>query len=283
MPLLGYTSGMRAQCVSFLSDYGLEDGFVAACHGVLLRRAPGMPIIDITHLVPPGDVRRAAVVLAQTLPFLPPGVHLAVVDPGVGTTRRAIVIEAAAGVLVGPDNGVLSWSIDPLGGARAAYEIRRDALGVHVVSATFHGRDLFAPAAAELARGSAAAAIGSRIELDSIVRLPSPVCRETPDGLETEVLTVDRFGNLQLAADAAAAAGAGVTVGENVTLAAGASTVSVRHATTFGDVAPGEPVLFVDSAGLLALAVRDGRASDRFRLRPGDVVRMAPARDTPGF
>ncbi len=107
-------------CISFLTDYGLEDGFVAACHGVAARIVPGIRLIDITHLVPPGDVRRGAAVLAQTLPYLPPGVHVAVVDPGVGTARRGVAVAAGDSILVGPDNGLLSWAVGRQGRRRPA-------------------------------------------------------------------------------------------------------------------------------------------------------------------
>src|ERR1700732_5461600 len=107
-------------CITFLTDYGLEDGFVAACHGVAARISPGIRLIDITHLVPPGDVRRGAAVLAQTLPYMPPAVHVAVVDPGVGTARRRVAVAAGDCILVGPDNGLLSWAVAAPGGARSA-------------------------------------------------------------------------------------------------------------------------------------------------------------------
>src|SRR5580704_13028542 len=112
--------------LSFLTDYGLEDGFVAACHGVAARIAPATRIIDITHLVPPGDVRRGAAVLAQTVTSMPPAVHVAVVDPGVGTARRAIAVRAGDGILVGPDNGLLSWAIGALGGVRCAFALTNE-------------------------------------------------------------------------------------------------------------------------------------------------------------
>jgi S-adenosylmethionine hydrolase len=260
-----------AECISFLTDYGLADGFVAACHGVLLRRAPGVPVLDVTHLVPPGDVRRGAVVLAQTLPYLPRGVHLAVVDPGVGTERRGLVLEADRGTLVGPDNGLLPWAADALGGIRRAYDLRPGALGVEAVSPTFHGRDLFAPAAGELARGRPAAELGSQVDPDTVVRLPHPVCRVTGGEVTAEVVTVDRFGNVQLAADRSAVERAGWVLGDPVRT----GDVVARYGTTFGSVGPGEPVAYLDSAGLLSLAVRDGRADELFGVRPGELVRLS--------
>src|SRR5271169_3510135 len=115
-------------CLSLLTDYGLDDGFVAACHGVAARIAPGARIVDITHLVPPGDVRRGAAVLAQTVPYLPPGVHVAVVDPGVGSSRRGVAVEAGDSLFVGPDNGLLSWAVTAAGGAVRAFSLTNSKL-----------------------------------------------------------------------------------------------------------------------------------------------------------
>src|SRR5581483_121446 len=126
------------ESLTFITDYGLEDGFVAACHVVAARIAPGIRIIDITHLVPPGDVRRGAAVLAQTIPYLPPAVHVAVVDPGVGTARRGVAVEAGGSVLIGPDNGLLSWAVAAVGGATRAWQLTNGDLWLHLVSQTFH-------------------------------------------------------------------------------------------------------------------------------------------------
>src|SRR5216683_7537387 len=127
------------RCLTFLTDYGLEDGFVAACHGVAARIAPEVRVIDITHLVPPGDVRRGAAVLAQAVPYLPPGVHVAVVDPGVGTARRGVAVEAGESVFVGPDNGLLSWAVTALGGPSRAIHLTNSELWLDPVAPTFHG------------------------------------------------------------------------------------------------------------------------------------------------
>ena len=143
----------RFRYLSFLTDYGLDDGFVAACHGVAARIAPHAGIIDVTHLVPPGDVRRGAAVLAQTVPYLPPAVHVAVVDPGVGTARRGVAVAAGDSVFVGPDNGLLSWAVTASGGAARAFSLTNRALWLASVAATFHGRDIFMPVAAHLADG----------------------------------------------------------------------------------------------------------------------------------
>ena len=140
-------------CLTFLTDYGLDDAFVAVCHGVAAQIAPDARVIDISHLVPPGDIRRGAAVLAQAVPYLPAAVHVAVIDPGVGTQRRAIAVEAGGSVFVGTDNGLLTWAIAAAGGARRAVELSNRGLWRDPVSATFHGRDIFMPAAAWLATG----------------------------------------------------------------------------------------------------------------------------------
>jgi S-adenosylmethionine hydrolase len=264
---------VRAECVSFLTDYGLEDGFVAACHGVLMRRAPGVPVVDVTHLVPPGDIRRGAALLAQTLPYLPAGVHLAVVDPAVGTDRRPVVVETGHGPLVGPDNGVLTWAAEALGGVRGVYVVRPETLGAGVASGTFHGRDVFAPAAGDLARGRPVHDLATPADPSSLVTLPTPVCRPAAGGVEVEVLTVDRFGNVQFAAGPSAVA---ASVGDRVQVCSPLGVVLARYGTTFGSVRPGEPVLYVDSASLLALAVRDGSAAALLGVRPGDVLLLRP-------
>jgi S-adenosylmethionine hydrolase len=261
--------------VSFLTDYGLADGFVAACHGVLLRR--GVSALDITHLIDPGDVRRGAAVLAQTVRYLPVRVHLAVVDPGVGTSRRGVVLVTPDGMLVGPDNGLLAPAAAVLGGVRAAV-----ALAARPgVPATFHGRDVFAPAAAELAIGTAPESLGERVDPAGLVRLPPVLARvrgaEAPSGqLEAEVVLVDRFGNVQLAASGDLLAQVGLVPGgrAEVRLAPEDVPLLVPVEVTFGSVGPGELVLYVDSAGMAAFAVRGGAAASRLGLAPGDVVTL---------
>src|SRR5262249_28968212 len=181
-----------------------------ACKGVIARLAPQVRIIDITHNVPPQDVRRGAGVLAQTAPFLPPAVHFAVVDPGVGTARRGLALVAAGGVLVGPDNGLLVPAAMALGNIEAAYRLAKPEYWLPTVSPTFHGRDVFAPAAAHLATGVPPDRLGPAVDLGSLVRLPAPETRTGAGRLDTEVLTGDRFGNVQLAASGAAPAGGGL-------------------------------------------------------------------------
>jgi S-adenosyl-L-methionine hydrolase (adenosine-forming) len=263
-------------CLSFLTDYGLDDGFVAACHGVAARIAPGIRVIDITHLVPPGDVRRGAAVFAQTIPYLPPGVHVAVVDPGVGTTRRGIAVQAADGsVLVGPDNGVLSWAIDRVGGATGVYQLTNGELWLHPLSQTFHGRDIFIPVAAHLAAGTDLASVGSPLDFADLVTLPAPTSRVHNGEAEGEVMSVDRFGNVQLSIAAADADRLGIGFGSSLVVRCGRRQLTVPYLETFAAVAPGEIVAFTDSAGLISIAVNAGDAAQQLGLPPGAHVRLS--------
>lgn len=277
------------QCLSFLTDYGLEDGFVAACHGVALQIAPDTRIVDITHLVPPGDIRRGAAVLAQTVPYLPRAVHVAVVDPGVGTSRLGVAVEAASGsVFVGPDNGLLSWAVEESGGAVAAVSLTNAALWLEKTTATFHGRDIFMPVAARLAAGAPLREAGQPLPVTGLVTLDRPASRVAGSAAEGEVLTVDRFGNVQLSVTVADAAAAGAVPGapvrvswngddnddqENASRENAGETV-IRFGRTFGDVPPGELVIYPDSSGLIAIAVNQGDAAARLSLRPGTPVRF---------
>src|SRR5438874_356115 len=186
--------------ITLTTDYGLSDGFAGVLHGVIAAQAPWVRVVDITHQVPPGDVSRGAAVLAQAVPYFPPAVHVGVVDPGVGTNRRAVAIQTPRGILVGPDNGLLTGAADALGGVESAVRLTETAWFLPDVSMTFHGRDVFAPVAARLAAGVPLADAGPAIEPGSLVRLPEPIVVVGEDFLEAEVLTVDRFGNVQLAA-----------------------------------------------------------------------------------
>lgn len=250
--------------ISLTTDYGLSDGFVAACHGVVARLAPRVRVLDVTHLVPPADVRHGATVLAQTVPHLPPAVHVAVVDPGVGTSRRGIAVESPGGLLVGPDNGLLLPAAEALGGVRAAAELTNPRWLAPAVSRTFHGRDVFAPVAARLADGAALGDAGPPVDPAELVRLPEPVLAVTPTGFTAEVLTVDHFGNVQLGA-----AGS-VLAGRPRRLRVGG--LDAVHGRTFGDAPPDGLVVYVDSADQVAVAVNGGRAAQRLGVRPGDQV-----------
>jgi S-adenosylmethionine hydrolase len=268
-------------CLTFLTDYGLEDGFVAACHGVSLRIAPDAQVIDITHLVPPGDIRRGAAVLAQTVPYLPRAVHVAVVDPGVGTARRGVAVAAGSGsVFVGPDNGLLTWAIEAAGGAVAAISLTNRDLWLDSVTATFHGRDIFMPVAAHLAAGTPFDAAGSPLDVSDLVTLPRPGSHVSGSAASGEVLTADRFGNVQLSITAADATEAGAVAGTSVRLRSPSPVpldVIVRFGCTFGDVPTGELVVYPDSSGLIAIAVNGGDAARRLSLRPGTPITLTTA------
>lgn len=231
--------------------------------------APGVRVLDVTHLVPPGDVGRGAVVLAQTVVELPPAVHVAVVDPGVGTARRGVALQTPGGLLVGPDNGLLCWAADALGGTTLAVELTNPAWLAATVSPTFHGRDVFAPVAARLALGAELTDAGPTVDPTTLVRLPEPVVSSGPGWLTAEVLSVDHFGNVQLAAPASALDGL-----RSALLVDG---VPARRAATFGDVPTGAVAVFADSAGRVALAVNGGRADAVLSLVTGQVLRIADA------
>lgn len=267
----------KPSCLTFLTDFGLEDGFVAACHGVAARIAPGLRVIDVTHLVPPGDVRRGAAVLAQVVLSMPPAVHVAVVDPGVGTARRAVAISAGDAVLVGPDNGLLSWAANALGGGSSpsAFVLTNSQLWNKPVSPTFHGRDIFMPVAAHLATGTELAQVGTRIDVADLVTLSAPTARMLEGEAEGEVLSVDRFGNVQLSIPSVAAAELGITIGSWMTIRYNRREISAPYMLTFGAAAPGELIAFTDSAGLISLAVSSGSAAERLSLPPGARVRIA--------
>lgn len=253
--------------ISLTTDYGTFDGFVAACHGAIARIAPDVRVIDVTHHVPPADVTRGAAVLAQTAPYLPESVHCAVVDPGVGTSRRGIAITTPGGILVGPDNGLLIAAAEALGGVDTVAELSNKDWFLGDVSRTFHGRDVFAPAAARIAAGAAPSDAGPAVDPSTLVRLPDPVVSIGDGWIEAEVLTVDRFGNVQLAAAGGMLSGLGTDLTVN-------GTVSARRGVTFADVGPGDLLVYEDSAGRVAIAVNNGRAVVVLSVRPGDVVRV---------
>jgi S-adenosylmethionine hydrolase len=252
--------------ITLTTDYGLSDGYAGVLHGIIARHAPWVRVIDVTHLIPPGDVSRGAAILAQAVGHLPPAVHVGVVDPGVGTARRPVAIQTPRGILVGPDNGLLAGAADSLGGADSAVRLTETAWFLPDVSMTFHGRDVFAPVAARLAAGVPLADAGPALDPGSLVRLPDPIVVVGDGYLEAEVLTVDRFGNVQLAAPGTALDG----LGEHLLVGG----VRATRADTFADGQPGRLIAYVDSAGKVALAVNGGRAVVALAVTPGDVLRL---------
>ena len=261
--------------ITFTSDYGLEDHFVGVCHGVMARVAPGARVLDVSHAVGAQDVRQGARVLAEAVPYLPRAVHLAVVDPGVGTGRGMVAVEAGGQVLVGPDNGLLVWAAEALGGPGRVVALENPAYRLEPVSRTFHGRDVFAPAAAHLAAGVDPGELGPELDPAGLARLERPTARVDGDRALASVVAVDHFGNLALDLRRQDLEGAGVAVGDTVTVRAGGRAHRATVTETFASVVAGELLLHEDSFGWLALAVNQGRAADRLGAGPGDPVVIA--------
>jgi S-adenosyl-L-methionine hydrolase (adenosine-forming) len=259
--------------ITFLTDFGLADDFVGTCHAVMKRIAPDVQIIDLTHGIPPRQVLQGAIVLANTVPYAPAGVHLAVVDPGVGSGRRALALEAGEGrYLVGPDNGLLVPAADAAG-IEAAHELANPAYALEPVSRTFHGRDLFSPAAAHLALGVDPAELGPPLSPDALVRLDLPQPRLDDGVVEASVLFVDRFGNMQLNLTRDDLERIGVVPGTRFELEfAGEQRYYATAARTFADARPGEIVLYEDSYRNISIAINRGNAAEMFFAQPGQHV-----------
>ena len=261
--------------VVFCSDYGLTDPFVGICHGVIARIAPDARILDLTHGIPPMDVLGGAAMLSAAVRYMPDdAVYLAVVDPGVGTARRPLVVETADGqFLVGPDNGVLSLAWEQLGGVKRAVEITARGVILEPTSHTFHGRDVFAPAAAHLAKGLDLDALGPAIDVETLERIDLPRPQIVDGEVRCRVLSIDRFGNVQLAAVEGDLAGAGLDAETDLVLDTDeVGAIGLLRARTFDGVAPGQAALIVDSAGWLAAAFNGGNLAEALRIRPGDPV-----------
>lgn len=271
---------MPTRPITFLSDYGADDEFAGVCRAVIARIAPDAPIIDITHGIERHAVRHAAAVLANVLPYTPPGIHLAVVDPEVGTERRAIAVRVAEDdrVLVGPDNGLLWRAIDRLGGTAAASDVSLSPFRLEPLSATFHGRDVFAPVAATLAQGATLGDVGEALDPAEVRRLERRDPRIEPGRrVAAEVAYVDRFGNAALDLGEEGAVESGLKLGHRLWIEAGGVSLDAVYAVTFADVPVGALLLYLDSYRNLALAVNRGSAADRFDLGPGDEVVLRPA------
>jgi S-adenosylmethionine hydrolase len=263
--------------VTFLSDYGTADEFVGVVHAVIARIAPEARVIDISHGIPRHAVLQGALTLARALPYAPAGVHLAVVDPEVGARRRAIALQTADEnrLLVGPDNGLLLPAAERFGGIAAVVEISASPWRLEPISATFHGRDLFAPVAARLAAGDALADAGPPLEPVELAPLDVPRARRSAGTLVATVLGVDGFGNVSLVADHTDLAAAGLRIGHPVAVTAGDGRLDATYARTFADVHPGDALVYEDAARTAAIAVNTGDAAAALRVRPGDEVTLA--------
>jgi S-adenosylmethionine hydrolase len=265
--------------ISFLSDFGHRDEFVGVVHGVLAKLAPGSRVIDIGHGFPRGHVKTAALALTRAIQYLPEGVCLAVVDPGVGTDRKALAAETSWGTFIGPDNGLLSPAVAMVGGATKIVSIENSEAMIPSPGQTFHGRDVFAPAAALIASGEAAInELGPKVPGDEIVPLLLPLTETSGSMITGEAWWVDAFGNVQTNIGPEDVAGLGINPGDTVTVKVGSTMHALPWVSSYGDVAEGESLIHVDSVGLLAVAVRGGRADEELNLAEGVAVSLAARR-----
>lgn len=286
--LVGVSVGpvTRFDTVSFLTDYGTADEFVGVVKAVIRDLAPHVAVVDLTHEIPPFDVRAGSLALARCIGYVPSGVVLAVVDPGVGTDRRAVAVEVAggAGVLVGPDNGLLAPAVAMAGGAERAVELTEPAYQLEAPGATFAGRDIFAPAAAHLCNGVDLAELGPEVDPALMVPGTVPLPREEGESLVAEVLWIDRFGNCQLNVGPDDLAG----WDEHVQLRlgnpgdpAGVTVRSAVRADSFAGIAGGGIGLVLDSYGMLAVCLDRRSAAEELQIGPGDQVVLTPLDDGP--
>ncbi len=263
--------------ITLLTDYGHDDDFVGVCHGVIRAIAPEVQIVDVTHGIHRYDVRGGALVLRNTMPYMPVGVHMAVVDPQVGTERRGLALRCRDGRLfVGPDNGLLSLAWESAGGVEVAVDVTRSPHRLEPVSATFHGRDLFAPVAAHLADGSDLREAGEEIDPDTLIAVELPRSRSEDGNLLAHVLTVDRFGNVGLNVSHEELAGTGISMGQTIEIEAGGERYLASYAVTFADVKPGELIVYEDAYRMLAVAINRGDAAATLTLSPDAEVRLRP-------
>jgi S-adenosyl-L-methionine hydrolase (adenosine-forming) len=248
--------------VTFLSDFGTSDDFAGICHGVINLICPEARVIHLTHGIQPQAIGQGARVLAGAVPYLPAGVHLAVVDPGVGSERRAIALRSGDGrYFVGPDNGLLIPAAEVCGGVAEAVAIENPQIMLQPVSRTFHGRDVFSPAAARLAGGMPLSELGRALDPGALVRRSGPDHRIDGTVLHAQVQYIDRFGNIQLAVSAGELDGL-FRIGVMAEIDTGDDRYYARCSVTFADVGPGEFVLYEDSAGLLSFALNQGNAAE---------------------
>jgi S-adenosyl-L-methionine hydrolase (adenosine-forming) len=263
--------------ITFLSDFGLKDDFVGTCHGVIKRIAPDAQIIDITHGIPATSVLQGALVLANTIGYMPVGVHLAVVDPGVGGPRRALALrDREARLYVGPDNGLLLPAASRAGIADA-HELTNPEYALETISRTFHGRDLFSPAAAHLAQGVPLEALGPPLDPEGLVTLdvPSPVVSNGT--VVATLLYVDSFGNIALNITRDDVERLGIVSGTRVEIELAGERYYAVMARTFADARPGDVILYEDSYGNMSVAISRGSAARMLHASPGQRIQISPA------
>lgn len=262
------------QVITFTSDFGIDDSYVAVCKGVLRRFAPEVPVVDVTHTVPPQDVRRGATVLARMVPWQPAAVHLAVVDPGVGTDRLAVAIAAGDSVLVGPDNGLLVAAAEALGGPDQVVSLTNAHRFLSPISSTFHGRDVFSPTAAQLAAGVPLTEFGEPLDPAELTRLPVPRLTTDDGVLTAEVVDIDTYGNVQLAARREHLVRSGLDDVVEVKVSTRNGTTRALRTVSYGEAPPGTLVMYLDSAGALELAVNEGSATHALGAMTGDEIEI---------
>lgn len=266
-------SSVRSNWVSFLSDYGLDDHLVGVCKGVIARIAPHVRIIDVCHQVRAQDVGIGSEMLAEAWPYLPTGVHLALVDPFAATHARGVAVLCRDGsVVVAPDNGLVARACDVAGGVAEAYELAEPRWWADTPSRSFRGRDVFSPVAAHLANGVPLAELGPRLDPASLRRCREAEPRVHGDHVHAEVRMVDHFGNLALNLRRGDLESAGIQLGDVLELRCGGRAFDVPFALSFGDVAPGRIVVCEDSFRAVTIAVNSGRADRTLRAGSGDAV-----------
>ena len=260
--------------ITFLTDFGLQDDFVGTCHGVIARIAPDARVIDVTHGIAPQAILQGAVVLRNTVQFMPVGVHLAVVDPDVGGDRRAVAVRTADGrAFVGPDNGLLVVAADGLG-IVAARELTDARYRLPEVSRTFHARDVFAPAAAHIAAGVPLEELGPEVDPAGLVRIDIPGPEVGRSRISATVVSVDRFGNIATNVRREQVEVLGISTGDRVELRLTFDRYYALVAETFADAPPGELILYEDSYGLLTVAISRGNAARLMGVGAGDELRI---------
>ncbi|MGV8082120.1 MAG: S-adenosyl-l-methionine hydroxide adenosyltransferase family protein [Coriobacteriia bacterium] len=258
------------QIIAFISDFGLHDTWVGVCHATIKRGCPQAHVVDMGHMIEPFDVRAGAALAAAAVYQLPEAIHLVVVDPGVGSRRRDLCVHTNNGVrLVGPDNGILLPAAWRGGGIRQAYALDADKVNRRRPLATFHARDVLAPAAAALACGVSPESLGDPVDEASLVSAPFELYRIEPPYIACQVLEVDRFGSLRFNVPAEDLAVLGFASGKRVEARFGHANLLIEFGETFSDVAEGEPVFISDASGWLTLAVNKGSAFDRYGAEPG--------------
>lgn len=259
--------------VSFLSDFGHKDEFVGVVKSVIHSLAPATTLIDLTHEIAAHDIRAGSLSLARAVPYVASGVVLAIVDPGVGTSRRAVAIEVAGGegVFVGPDNGLLAAAVAITGGAERSVALTNPKYHLDALGGTFAGRDIFASVVGHLCNGVDLEEFGDLVDPVTLVPGMIPISREQDDGsIVAEVLWIDRYGNVQLNVDLDEIA----SLGDPVSITHGDKDRVVRRAGAYAEVRPGDVGIVIDAYGLVSLAADRSSAADALRLHPGDSLTL---------